>query len=174
MVISRSPAASQAVSGLVCFGGKCLPYEEHIKVLGLAVDSCLRFDHHAATVARQTSKRISAPCRMACNLDSHGILILYKAQIWPCMEYDGLKWMSNAATHLRRLDAMQRRALRLVDSDGHQHPTHTTSLEYRRDVSVLAVFHKIQVQEVPHLSWLRLLHPPPRGEADLHSQATSL
>ncbi|KAG0714918.1 hypothetical protein GWK47_013184 [Chionoecetes opilio] len=34
-----------------------------------------------------------------------------------------------------------------------------TSLEHRRDVSALVVCHKAQVQEVPHLSLLRL---PPR------------
>ncbi|KAG0730334.1 hypothetical protein GWK47_028452 [Chionoecetes opilio] len=35
-----------------------------------------------------------------------------------------------------------------------------TSLEHRRDMSVLVVCHKAQVQEVPHLSSLRL---PPRA-----------
>ena len=52
MVISRSPAAFQAVSGLVCFGGKCLPLEEHIKILGAAVDCCLHLDHHIALSPR--------------------------------------------------------------------------------------------------------------------------
>ena len=50
MVISRSPVASQAVSGLVCFGNKCLSLEEYIKVLGVAMDSCLHFNHHVAVV----------------------------------------------------------------------------------------------------------------------------
>ncbi|XP_042229998.1 uncharacterized protein LOC121871654 [Homarus americanus] len=58
-----------------------------------------------------------------------------------------------------KLDKIQRRALRLMDSA--LHPPHyivTTvdSLEYRRDVAALTVFHKDQVQEVPHLEGIRL------------------
>ncbi|KAG0722966.1 hypothetical protein GWK47_043536 [Chionoecetes opilio] len=62
---------------------------------------------------------------------------------------------------LERLDAVQRRALRLVGIEEDQHSSAgVTSLEHRRDVSALVVCHKAQVQEVPHLSSLRL---PPRA-----------
>ena len=61
---------------------------------------------------------------------------------------------------LQRLDAVQRRALRLVDGEEHQQPAHVTSLEQQRDVSALVVFHKAQVQEVPHLGRLRLTPRP--------------
>ena len=54
-------------------------------------------------------------------------------------------WMSSAATPMQRLDAVQRRTLRLVDSEEHQQPAYVTSLEHRRDVSALVVFHKAQV-----------------------------
>ena len=131
-----------------------MPLEEHIKVLGVAVDRCLRFDHHVAAVARQTSQRVSALRRMAGNLDFHGILTLYKAQIRPCMEYDVLIWMSSAITHV------QRRALRLVYSNEHQQPAYILSLEHRRHMSVLVIFHKAQVQEVPHLGRLRFTPRP--------------
>jgi len=158
MVISRSPGASHAVSGQLCFGGKSLPLQDYIKILGVAVDRSLRFDHHIAGVARQTSLRVSALRRMADTLDPRGILTLYKAQIRPCAEYGALSWMSSAATHMQRLDAVQRRALRLVATDeDQQHPAPVTSLEHRRDVSALVVCHKTQVQRVSHLDPLRLL-----------------
>ncbi|KAG0718278.1 hypothetical protein GWK47_052737 [Chionoecetes opilio] len=65
-----------------------------------------------------------------------------------------------AAVH-QRLDAVQRRALRLVGIDEDQQSSAgVTSLEHRWDVSALVVCHKVQVQEVPHLSLLRL---PPRA-----------
>ena len=113
MVISRSPAVSQAVSGLVCFGGKCLPLEEHIKVLGVVVDRCrLRFDYYAAAVAQQMSKFVSALRRVAGNLDSHGILTLYMVLIRPCMEYGALTWISSAVSNTlmisRTCDATRR------------------------------------------------------------------
>ncbi|MPD04618.1 hypothetical protein E2C01_100315 [Portunus trituberculatus] len=67
--------------------------------------------------------------------------------------------MSCAATH-RRLDSIQRRALWLVDAALPPHPEPERpldSLEHRRDVAAIVVFHKAQVQKVPYLAGLR--HP---------------
>ena len=69
MVISRCPGASHAVSGQLRFGGKNLPLQDHVKVLGVSVDRSLRFDHHITAVARQTSLRVSALRRRATTLD---------------------------------------------------------------------------------------------------------
>ena len=163
MVISRSPGASQAVSGQLCFGGKSLPLQEHIKILGVTVDRGLRFNHHVTAVARQASLRVSALRRVAGSLNPRGILTLYRAQIRPYLEYGALSWMSSAATHMQRLDAVERRALRLAEAGDHleeQLPSPpVTSLEHRRDVGALVVCHKTQVQRVSHLGRLRL---PPR------------
>ena len=163
MVISRSPAAPQALANRLRFGGSCLPLQNSVKILGVTFDCELRFDHHVAAVAHQTSQRVSALRRVASSLDAQGILTLYKAQIRPCMEYGALSWMSSAATHTRRLDAVQRRALRLLETDLEtdvETELNVTSLEHRRDVSVLVVCHKAQVEEVAHLSQLCL---PPRA-----------
>ncbi|MPC60865.1 hypothetical protein E2C01_054924 [Portunus trituberculatus] len=112
--------------------------------------------------ALEASQHVSDLRRMARSLDFQGILTLYKAQIRHCMEYSALSWISSAATHLQRLDAVQPRALRLLERDRQQQEEQTgvTSLGHRRNVSALVVQHKDQVLEVPHLSVLRL---PPRG-----------
>ena len=157
MVVSRSPAATQAVEGQLRFGDVQLPLQDNIKILGVAIDRELRYDQHLASVARQTSQRVSALRRVASNLDPQGILTLYKAQIRPCMEYGALTWMSSAVTHTRRLDAVQRRALRLLGDD-EEITGSVTSLEHRRDVAALTVCHKTQVLHVPHLA--RLYSPP--------------
>ena len=153
MVISRSPAAAQAVEGWVRFGAAILPLQEHIKILGVDVDSEMRFSRHLRNVAHQASLRVSALRRVAKFLDEKGLLTLYKAQVRPYLEYATLTWMSSASTHLQRLDAVERRAMRLVRGP----PLDT--LEHRRDVAALVVFHKAQVQGVPHLGRLRI---PPR------------
>ena len=62
--------------------------------------------------------------------------------------------MSCTSTLLNTLDKIQRRALRLVQ-DGPPTP-HIDSLEHRRDVGALVVFHKTQIQRVPQLASLRL------------------
>ena len=159
MVISRSPAAPQAVEGQLRFGDVRLPLQDNIKILGVTIDQELRFDQHIKSVARQTSQRVSALRRVAGSLDSRGILTLYKAQIRPCMEYGALTWMSGAATHTRRLDAVQRRALRLLGEET-EIPSTVTSLEHRRDVSALAVYHKAQVLQATHLRQLCLPSQP--------------
>ncbi|KAG0730469.1 hypothetical protein GWK47_028209 [Chionoecetes opilio] len=163
MVVSRSPVAGPAVEGRLRFGGVPLPLQEAVKVLGVEVDRELRFDGHMKHIAKKASHRVSALRRVASFLDSGGKLLLYKAQIRPYLEYTALSWMSCAASHTRRLDSIQRRALRLVDATDPPDPpdppaqfepvSPLDSLEHRRDV------HKAQVQGVPHLAGLR---QPPR------------
>ncbi|KAG0718776.1 hypothetical protein GWK47_007489 [Chionoecetes opilio] len=159
MVVSRSPAAGPAVEGRLRFGGIPLPLQEAVKVLGVEVDRELRFDGHIKHIARNASQRVSALRRVASFLDKGGKLLLYKAHL----NYAALSWKSCAASHTRRLDSIQRRALRLVDAaDPHAQPDQGSphdSLEHRRDVAALVVFHKARVQGVPQLAGLR---QPPR------------
>lgn len=121
------------------------------------MDRGLRFNHRVTAVARQASLRVSALHRVSGSLD---ILIRYRAQIRPYLEYGALSWMFSAAIHMQRLDAVQRRALRLTgpgDQMEEQLPSHPViSLEHRRDVGVLVVCHKTEVQKVSHLGRLRL------------------
>ncbi|KAG0713638.1 hypothetical protein GWK47_015765 [Chionoecetes opilio] len=169
MVVSRSPAAGPAVEGRLRFGGVPLPHQEAVKVLEVEVDRELKFDGHIKHIAKKASHRVSALRRIARFLDGGGKLLLYKAQIRPYLEYAALSWMSCAASHTRRLDSIQRRALRLVDAADPPDPpdppalfepvSPLDSLEHRRDVAALVVFHKAQLQGVPHLAGLR---QPPR------------
>uniref|UniRef100_A0A0P4VTV9 Reverse transcriptase domain-containing protein n=1 Tax=Scylla olivacea TaxID=85551 RepID=A0A0P4VTV9_SCYOL len=158
MVVSRSPAAEPAVEGGLSFGGLPLELQESVKILGVEVDRGLRFDRHVKHIALKASHRVSSLRRVANLLDRRGRLLLYKAQIRPYLEYAALSWMSCAATHISKLDGIQRRALRLVEAAGA--PAHpeapVDTLEHRRDVAALVVFHKAQVQGVPHLAGLRL------------------
>ncbi|MPC71315.1 hypothetical protein E2C01_065589 [Portunus trituberculatus] len=89
------------------------------------------------------------------------------------MEYGALSWMSSAATHLQRLDTVQRRALRLVgmatQQQQQEEQTGVTLLEHRQDVSALVVQHKARMSEVPHLSSLRL----PARAVQRESRATT-
>ena len=155
MVISRSPAATQAVLGHLQFGDTILALQKHVKILGVDVDQELRFNLHLKKVAHLASRRVTALRRVAKFLDARGVLLLYKAQIRPYLEYATLTWMSAAPTHLQKLNAVERRAMRLVEGSEHaQSPL--DSLEHRRDVATLVVLHKAQVQGVPHLDKLRI------------------
>ncbi|XP_045129291.1 uncharacterized protein LOC123515009 [Portunus trituberculatus] len=154
---------------------KSMTQTEHIRILGIDLDRGLRFDRHLKHVAHQASLRVTALRRVAQHLDKRGIQLLYKAQVRPYLEYGTLTWMSSAATHLQRLERVERRVLRLLEDDNLQPPTQAAPLdplEHRRDVAALVVFHKTQIQEVSHLARLRL--PPRDAVRDTRTVLSSL
>ncbi|MPC42445.1 hypothetical protein E2C01_036066 [Portunus trituberculatus] len=67
MVISRLPGASRAVSEQLCFGGKALSLQDHIKVLGMTVDHCLRFYGHVGAVTQEASLKSLCPAESGGN-----------------------------------------------------------------------------------------------------------
>ena len=158
MVISRSPAAATAMRDKITMHIEAIPLQDHISILGVEIDEELRFQKHIRKVCQMASLKVSALRRMAKFLDNQGLMTLYKAQVRPHLEYAALAWMSSAPTHLRKLDKIQRRAMHLLRDT--TSPPHLDSLEHRRDVGALTVFHKAQVQLIPHLASLILPQRP--------------
>nr|CAH7723699.1 unnamed protein product [Callosobruchus chinensis] len=66
--------------------------------------------------------------------------MLYKAQIRPSLEYCSHIWGAAAPTTLSILDAVQRRAIRLIGDP--VLTCHLQPLSHRRDVSDLSLFHR--------------------------------
>ncbi|XP_063601125.1 uncharacterized protein LOC134777219 [Penaeus indicus] len=130
-----------------------LPLEDLISVLGIDIDSGLRFNRHVSRICKTASLKVTALRRISHLLNPQGILTLYKSQIRPHLEYASLAWSSTAATSLNKLDKIEKRALRLIQEATNL--PHIDALEHRRDVGALTVLHKAQVQQVPHLSSLR-------------------
>ena len=163
MVVSRSPTAGPAMEGKIHFGGVLLLLQETVKILGAEVDRGQRFDGHIKHIGQKASHKVSVFQRTASFLDRTSRLLLYKAQIRPYLEYAALSWMSCPASHIKKLECIQPLALRLMNAaDSETQPeiaSQLDSLEHRRDVVALVVFHKTMVQEVPHLAGLRR---PPR------------
>ncbi|XP_069979402.1 uncharacterized protein [Penaeus vannamei] len=158
MVVSRSPAASDVMKDKIVMNNTALPLEDFISILGVDIDNELRFNRHVRRICKTASLKVTALRRASHLLNPQGILTLYKSQIRPHLEYASLAWSSTAPTNLNRLDKIEKRALRLIQEASN--PGHIDSLEHRRDVGALTVLHKAQVQQVPHLSSLRL---PPHG-----------
>lgn len=83
----------------------------------MEADSRLRFDRHLEKVARNASQKMTLLHQVKHHAD--GLLILYKAQVRPIMEYGLLTWVSSFFYHLDLLDNVQRRAERCI-RDAHQ------------------------------------------------------
>ncbi|KAG0728296.1 hypothetical protein GWK47_032774 [Chionoecetes opilio] len=165
MVVSRSPAAGPAVEGRLRFGGVPLPLQEAVKVLGVEVDRELRFDGHIKPHCLKRPLTGSLPAKVASFLDRGGKLLLYKAQIRSYLEY--ARPLLDVVCSLAHSEAGQHpasspatggccRPPRPPDPPAQFEPVSPLdSLEHRRDVAALVVFHKAQVQGVPHLAGLR-------------------
>ncbi|XP_063876897.1 uncharacterized protein LOC135109449 [Scylla paramamosain] len=141
------------LEGRVLLGGTALPLEDHMRIHGVDVDGEIRFGLYYQTITLQASLLVSAPRRVESFLNSRGILLLYKAPIRPYLEYAALSWMSSTPMHMRKPDKVDQRAIWLVQGNHLQPPSQDLalldSLEHRRDVGALVVFHNVQVQEVP-------------------------
>ena len=71
------------------------------------LDQELCFDRHLKNVVRQASLRASILRRIAGFLVKCGILLLYKAQVKPYLEYGTLTWMCCSSTDLQKLDKVE-------------------------------------------------------------------
>ncbi|XP_063596231.1 uncharacterized protein LOC134773084 [Penaeus indicus] len=87
MVISRSPAASGVMKDTILMNNTALPLEDLISVLGIDIDSGLRFNRHVSRICKTASLKVTALRRISHLLNPQGILTLYKSQIRPHLEY---------------------------------------------------------------------------------------
>ncbi|MPC95521.1 hypothetical protein E2C01_090737 [Portunus trituberculatus] len=179
LVISRSRENVRLTESQLKLGEDTLVIKDFINILGVELDSKFSFDRHLESVARKASLRVTFLRRVRHLLDAKGVMTLYKAQVRPIMEYSPLSWMCSAQSHLSLLDKVQRRADRLLHvpqaelqrhrhqeqqlqqrqqrHHPHPHPINVLdSLEHRRRVGALTVLHKVQVQQIPHLTALRI------------------
>ncbi|XP_037795043.1 uncharacterized protein LOC119590454 [Penaeus monodon] len=145
MVISRSSAASDVLKDKILMNNIALPLEDFVSVLGVDIDSGLRFNRHVSRICKTAFLKGTALRRISHLLNPQGILTLCKSQIRPHLEYASL-------------DKIEKRALGLIQAATNLR--HIDALEHCRDVGALTVLHKVQVQQVPHLTSLCL---PPYG-----------
>ena len=159
MVISRSPEAARVMEGKIKFNENILPISDCISILGVDFDKRLNFGQHLNEITRKASLRVSTLRRMKHLLDARGLQTLYRAQVRPFLEYAPLAWMSTPKSYLTRLDKVQLRAQQLIaetPSDENYIAVPDVPLEHRRDVAILTVMHKAQIQRVTHLQDLQL------------------
>ncbi|MPC60228.1 hypothetical protein E2C01_054268 [Portunus trituberculatus] len=98
MVVSWSCAVSCEVEGRMRFGDTTLPLQNNIKILGVNMDVELYFDLHLQILTRQVSFQVFALSRVA---------VFFDRQELSCC--------TSVATHLKKLDKVERQAMRLVD-----------------------------------------------------------
>ncbi|KAG0722335.1 hypothetical protein GWK47_006092 [Chionoecetes opilio] len=149
----------------ILLGGRPVPLQTSLSILGLKVRIVSTFTDHIRTIARNSAWKLSCVRRVSHLLDSQGITILYAAQVRSLMEYAPLTWSSCPPSYLCLLDKVQARAQRLIHLKAllDQLLPILQSLQQRRNIAELCVVYKTHKQHVPYLAVLRQPWARPHG-----------
>nr|CAH7769769.1 unnamed protein product [Callosobruchus chinensis] len=94
---------------------------------------------HVSSIATAAGKKLGYLFRARKYFSPSNLLTLYKAQIRPSLEYCSHIWGAAASTTLSILDAVQRRAIRLIGDPSLT--CHLQPLSHRRAVGELSLFY---------------------------------
>ena len=88
--------------------------KEHVKYLGILLDSNLSWKFHIEYVALKLSKIIGVIARLRHFVPLCTLLNIYLSLIFPYLSYGLAAWGQAAKTHLQKLLVLQKRVLRLM------------------------------------------------------------
>jgi hypothetical protein len=89
----------------------------NIKVLGVILDSNLKFDAHVSNICSKASQQINALKRLSKLLNAESRLLIYKSFISSHFSYCPVSWIFCGKKNSYKLEKLQERALRFVFSD---------------------------------------------------------
>nr|CAH7728856.1 unnamed protein product [Callosobruchus chinensis] len=98
----------------VLMNNQALPRSHSCKLLGVSITENMIWHEHVSSIATATGKKLGYLFRARKYFSPSNLLTLYKAQIRPSLEYCSHIWGAAAPTTLSILDAVQRRAIRLI------------------------------------------------------------
>ncbi|XP_045503597.1 uncharacterized protein LOC123700430 [Colias croceus] len=118
-----------------------LSIKSSIGILGVSISDDIQFRYHLEGKATLASKKLGVLNRAKQYFRPEHLLLLYKAQIRPDMEYCSHLWAGAPQYQLLPLDSVQRRAVRVI---GKQALTDRLDpLGLRRDVASLCDFYRL-------------------------------
>ncbi|XP_045493438.1 uncharacterized protein LOC123692709 [Colias croceus] len=149
-LVEFNPAKTQ----LCAFTAKKKPFESaplflntplsvkpSIAILGVNVSNDVQFRDHLEGKASLASKKLGVLNRAKQYFRPDHLLLLYKAQIRPHMEYCSHLWAGAPFYQLLPLDRVQRRAVRMIGDP--RISDRLDPLALRRDIASLCVFYRI-------------------------------
>ena len=87
------------------------------KLLGITIDSDLKFDKHFSDLCDKVSKKVNASCRVTGHMSIEKRRIVLKTFVESQFNYCPLIWMLHSRTLNKKIDRLYERALRIVYSD---------------------------------------------------------
>ena len=102
---------------IVSVDGISIAASSHEKLLGVIIDSELKFENHITEICLKVSKKINALCRISSFMSLEKRRTLMKAFIESQFNYCSLIWMLHSITLNNKINHIHERALRTVYSD---------------------------------------------------------
>nr|CAH7767055.1 unnamed protein product [Callosobruchus chinensis] len=118
-----------------------LPRSHSFKLLGVKITENMTWHERVSSIATAAEKKLGYLFRARKYFSPSNLLTLYKAQIRPSLEYCSHIWGAAAPTTFSILDAVQRRAIRLIGDLALT--CHLQPLSHRRAVSELPLLKRI-------------------------------
>ena len=94
-----------------------IPLTDRVKLLGVTIDSQLKFDDHIKALCQTASRKVSAFSRVANFLNYEKGRILYNTFVMSNFNYCPLVCMYHGKTSSNRAGRVQKRALRILHND---------------------------------------------------------
>ena len=102
--------------GLVLNGAKTDQVSEH-RLLGITIDSNLRWDSHINNVCKTVSRRVFLLSKLRYIVDIDTRKLFFNAHIKPHIDYASVVWDGCSDVLKKRLNSLHRRAVELIFPD---------------------------------------------------------
>ncbi|KAF9814744.1 hypothetical protein SFRURICE_014839 [Spodoptera frugiperda] len=116
------------------FRGAAVPITDRLDILGVTLTSTLNFGPFIEAKAHLAAKKLGILAKVRQYFTQEQLLKLYQAQVRSCMEYCSHLWDGSARYQLDALEAIERRAKRIIGNDALVE-SKLQSLEHRRRIS---------------------------------------
>ena len=93
---------------------RIITFVDHIKFLGVTIDSSLTWEHHSKCIRNKMSKGIGILTKAKKNLKRETLTTLYYSFVYPYINYAIEIWGGMKVTELDSISNLQRRALRII------------------------------------------------------------
>jgi hypothetical protein len=137
--VSKSTAIIFACAGRrfiqprpVTFFGELIEWVDRTCYLGVTLDTQLAWLPHIDQVRKRTAQRMGPLLNRESDLSVRNGVLLYKQLIRPMMDYACPAWRSAARSHVRRLQVLQSKCLRLATGA----PWYVSNRQVREDLGV--------------------------------------
>src|SRR5215468_1562918 len=115
--------------------GEPIQWVDNTRYLGVTLDKRLTWSSHIGQVSKRTAQRMGLLGPLLnrwSELSIRNGVLLYKQLVRPLMDYASPVWRSAARTHVRRLQVLQSKCLRLVTGA----PWYVSNRQIHEDLSV--------------------------------------